>query len=84
MLSYPHIHSKTMFNLDERYQSYLTGDKKLRIDGVEERVKAYGYTDNGKEIDGYYLTTENYQLKYNMDGLFLSMKAIREVAQKVA
>ncbi len=57
-----------MFNLDERYQSYLTGDKKLRIDGVEERVKAYGYTDNGKEIDGYYLTTENYQLKYNMDG----------------
>ena len=51
-----------MFNLDERYQSYLTGDKKLRIDGVEERVKAYGYTDNGKDIDGYYLTTENYQL----------------------
>jgi len=73
-----------MFNLDERYHSYLTGDKKLRIDGVEEKVKAYGYTDNGKEIDGYYLTTENYQLKYNMDGLFLSMKAIREVAQPVA
>ena len=73
-----------MFNLDERYQSYLTGDKKLRIDGVEERVKAYGYTDNGKEIDGYYLTTENYQLKYNMEGLFLSMKAIREVSQVAA
>ena len=73
-----------MFNLDERYQSYLTGDKKLRIDGVEEKVKAYGYTDNGKEIDGYYLTTENYQLKYNMDGLFLSMKALREEAQPVA
>ena len=73
-----------MFNLDERYHSYLSGDKKLRIDGVEEKVKGYGYTDNGKEIDGYYLTTENYQLKYNMDGLFLSMKAIREVAQKVA
>ena len=73
-----------MFNLDERYHSYLSGDKKLRIDGVEEKVKAYGYTDNGKEIDWYYLTTENYQLKYNMDGLFLSMKAIREVAQPVA
>ena len=73
-----------MFNLDERYHSYLTGEKKVRIDGVEEKVKAYGYTDNGKEIDGYYLTTENYQLKYNMDGLFLSMKAIREVAQPVA
>ncbi len=73
-----------MINLDERYHSYLTGEKKVRIDGVEEKVIGYGYTDNGKEIDGYYLTTENYQLKYNMDGLFLSMKAIREVAQKVA
>ena len=73
-----------MFNLDERYQSYLTGDKKLRIDGVEEKVKGYGYTDNGKEIDGYYLTTENYKLKYNMDGIFLSMKAIREVSQLAA
>ena len=73
-----------MFNLDERYQSYLTGDKKLRIDGVEEKVKGYGYTDNGKDIDGYYLTTENYQLKYNMDGVFLSMKAIREVSQLAA
>ena len=73
-----------MINLDERYHSYLTGEKKVRIDGVEEKVIGYGYTDNGKDIDGYYLTTENYQLKYNMDGLFLSMKAIREVAQKVA
>ena len=84
MLEYPHIRSKTMFNLDERYHSYLTGEKKVRIDGVEEKVIGYGYTDNGKDIDGYYLTTENYQLKYNMDGLFLSMKAIREVAQKGA
>ena len=73
-----------MFNLDERYHSYLSGDKKLRIDGVEEKVKAYGYTDNGKEIDGYYLTTENYQLKYNMDGVFTKMVPIRELAQKVA
>ena len=73
-----------MFNLDERYQSYLTGDKKLRIDGVEEKVKGYGYTDNGKDIDGYYLTTENYQLKYNMDGIFLRMEALRELAQNVA
>ena len=73
-----------MFNLDERYHSYLTGDKKLRIDGVEEKVKGYGYTDNGKDIDGYYLTTENYQLKYNMDGIFLRLEALREVAQEVA
>jgi len=67
-----------MFNLDEKYQSYLHGNKRLRIDGVEERVKAYGYTDDGKSISGYYLTTENYQLKYNLEGIFLRMNAIRE------
>ena len=67
-----------MINLDEKYQSYLDGGKKLTIDGVEERVIAYGYTDDGSSIDGYYLTTENFQLKYNLQGIFLKMKAIRE------
>ena len=69
-----------MFNLDERYQSYLNGEKKLRIDGIEERVVAYGYTDDGSDIDGYYLTTKNYQLKYNLQGVFLRMKALQEFA----
>ena len=41
-----------MLNLDERYQSYLDGKKKLRIDGEEHRVIAYGYTDDGQTIDG--------------------------------
>ena len=69
-----------MFNLDERYQSYLTGEKKLRIDGIEEKVVAYGYTDDGSDIDGYYLTTKNYQLKYNLQGIFVKMTAIHEMA----
>ena len=74
-----------MINLDQRYHDYLKGgQKKLRIDGVEESVKGYGYTDNGKEIDGYYLTTENYTLYYNLDQIFLRMEAFKEVAQKVA
>ena len=70
-----------MFNLDERYQSYLTGEKELRIDGIEERVVAYGYTDDGSDIDGYYLTTENFHLKYDLQGIFLKMKALREFAE---
>ena len=69
-----------MLNLDERYHSYLNGEKKLRIDGVEEKVVAYGYTDDGSTIDGYYLTTENYRLNYTMEGIFLKMTAIREYA----
>ena len=69
-----------MLNLDERYHSYLSGEKKLRIDGIEEQIKSYGYTDNGSDIDGYYLTTQNYHLKYNLQGVFLRMKALREFA----
>jgi len=70
-----------MINLDERYHSYLRGEKTLRIDGVEEKVTAYGYTDDGSSIDGYYLTTPNYQLKYNLEGIFLRMTALRELAE---
>ena len=41
-----------MFNLDQKYESYVrNGDKKLRIDGISERVRGYGYTDDGKDID---------------------------------
>ena len=67
-----------MINLDERYHSYLDGSKKMRIDGVEERVKAYGWHCDGNDIMGYYLTTENYKLYYNMNEQFIKMEALRE------
>ena len=52
-----------MFNLDQKYESYVrNGNKKLRIDGKEHSLRGYGFTDNGKEIDGYYLTTDNHTL----------------------
>ena len=74
-----------MFNLDQKYESYVrNGDKKLRIDGEQYRVRGYGFTDNGKEIDGYYLITDNYTLYYNKEEQFLKMEALEEVAQTVA
>ncbi len=74
-----------MFNLDQKYESYVrNGNKKLRIDGIEERVRGYGYTDNGKDIDGYYLLTDNYTLYYNKNEQFLKMEALGEVAQPIA
>ncbi len=66
-----------MINLDDRYHSYLSGGKKFTIDGVGERVKAYGWTDNGKEIDGHYVITDNYKLYYDMDAIFVRMEALR-------
>ena len=68
-----------MINLDERYHDYLDGSKKLRIDGVDERLNAYGWHCDGNDIKGYYLTTENYKLYYNMNEQFLKMEPLREV-----
>ena len=73
-----------MINLDERYHSYLDGSKKMRIDGVEERVKAYGWHCDGSAIVGHYVTTETYQLLYNMQGVFTKMVPLRELAQSIA
>ena len=70
-----------MINLDDRYHSYLNGSKKMRIDGVEESVKAYDWRDDGASIVGYYVTTENYQLQYDMDGIFLKMEPLKELAR---
>ena len=71
---------KTMINLDERYHSYLDGSKKMRIDGIDEQVQAYGWHCDGNDIMGHYVTTENYKLFYNMEGLFTKMVALRELS----
>ena len=81
MLECPHITLKTMLNLDERYHSYLDGSKKMRIDGGEERVIAYGWNCDGNDIVGHYVTTENFKLFYNMQGIFKSMETLAKVAQ---
>ena len=73
-----------MFNLDQKYESYVrNGDKKLRIDGEQYRVRGYGFTDNGKEIDGYYLTTDDHTLYYDKKEQFLRMEALEKVAQPI-
>ena len=66
-----------MINLDERYHDYLQSDKTLRIDGVAERLQGYGWHCDGNDITGYYLTTENYKLYYNMQEQFIKMEALK-------
>ena len=69
-----------MLNLDEMYHSYLGGHKQFNIDGVKERIIAYGWHCDGNDIKGHYVTTENYKLFYNMEGLFTKMVALRELS----
>jgi len=51
----------------------------MRIDGGAERVKAYGYTDNGKEITGHYVVTDNYKLYYDKEAVFLKLEPLKEL-----
>ena len=69
-----------MINLDDRYHSYLDGSKRMRIDGVGEIVKGYGWRDDGKDIVGHYVITENYKLYYNMNEQFVKMEALNELS----
>ena len=50
-----------MINLDDRYHSYLGGTKSLRIDGVDEKVKSYGWMDDGKEL--FNVLKENFNIE---------------------
>jgi hypothetical protein len=56
----------------------------MRIDGIDEQVQAYGWHCDGNDIKGHYVTTENFKLYYDMEGLFTKMVALKEVAQTVA
>ena len=67
-----------MVNLDERYHDYLINGKLIRMDGISEKLIGYGWHCDGNEIKGYYLTTENYKLYYNMNEQFLKMEPLKE------
>ncbi|MAB60512.1 MAG: hypothetical protein CMO46_08225 [Verrucomicrobiales bacterium] len=64
-----------MINLDERYHDYLHTDKCFTIDNVCEHVTGYGFTCDGKEINGYYVLTNNHKLFYNLKEKFLKMES---------
>ena len=69
-----------MIDLDARYHDYLhLKEKKFRIDVVEEHVKGYGYTDDGKDIDGYYVTTENHTMYFCKQGGFKRKEKLTRV-----
>ena len=68
-----------MFNLDEAYSTYLTSSKRFRIDGVGEKVIAYGYSCDGSGITGHYVTTENHKLYYDLEGRFIRKETLESL-----
>lgn len=63
-----------MINLHERYGHYLTTGRKH--DRIDERVIAYGWTDDGTDLTGYYVLTENHRLLYSTKGDYLGMEPL--------
>ena len=46
-----------MINLHQKFNHYLNTDKKIDIQDVNEKIISYGWTDDGKDIVGYYVLT---------------------------
>tara|TARA_R100000005_G_scaffold80844_1_gene48131 strand:- start:23 stop:262 length:240 start_codon:yes stop_codon:yes gene_type:complete len=59
-----------MINLHQLFNHYLHTDKKLDLQDVNERLISYGWVDDGKNLTGYYVLTENFELIYNLKGEF--------------
>ena len=70
-----------MINLDAKYESYLHTNKCFQINGQCEKVIAYGWTDNGSDIDGYYVLTNNYKLYYNLREEFQRMEELLTIGK---
>ena len=73
-----------MINLDERYHDLLdhSNGKKIRIDGISEKLIGYGWYCDGNAIKGYYLTTENYKLYFDLQQVYLRKEPLLAEVKK--
>ena len=55
-----------MINLHQKFNHYLNTDRKLDLRDVNEKLVSYGWLDDGKDLVGYYVLTENYEIVYNL------------------
>ena len=55
-----------MINLHQKFNHYLNTDRKLDIANVHERLISYGWMDDGTNLTGYYVLTENYELVFDL------------------
>ena len=60
-----------MVNLHQKFNHYLNTSKKIDLRDVNERLISYGWLDDGKDLTGYYVLTENHKMYYNMNREFL-------------
>jgi hypothetical protein len=62
-----------VINLHQKFNHYLHTEKTLDLQDVNEKVIGYGWTDDGSNLTGYYILTENHVLYYDMEDNFVSI-----------
>lgn len=75
-----------MINLHQTFGHYLHTNRKLdRKEAPDEIVISYGWTDDGKDLTGYYILTENYCLYYDLADKFIrkDSRYVETVVQSV-
>ena len=59
-----------MINLHQKFNHYLNTTKKIDLRDVNECLISYGWLDDGKDLTGYYVLTENYELVFDLKDNF--------------
>lgn len=67
-----------MINLHMKYNHYLHTDRTIDHDDINEKLISYGWTDDGNNVIGYYLITENHVLHFNLKEQLVSKEKTTE------
>ena len=59
-----------MINLHQLFNHYLNTERKIDLQDVNEKLISYGWVDDGTDLTGYYVLTENFELVYDLKGDF--------------
>jgi hypothetical protein len=55
-----------VINLHQKFNHYLNTPRKLDLLDINERIISYGWSDDGSNLTGYYVQTENYRLHFDL------------------
>ena len=59
-----------MINLHQLFNHYLNTERKIDLQDVNEKLISYGWVDDGTDLTGYYVLTENFELVDDLKGDF--------------
>lgn len=72
-----------IINLHQRFNHYLHTNKKLDLQDINEKVISYGWTDDGKNLTGYYIVTENWVMRYDLSENYLGKERLIHECAKI-